>query len=133
MTVQELYATSTGSSTRWMDDPNRSCKGQPQDWFFPKVRLPNGDVDEEAPEPPWPLPEAKRLCDHCPVKSECLNYALTTGEPAGTWGGLSAYQRELLTKPRARKSCPGCGASDGIVHEGLDELCLACGVSWPIL
>lgn len=133
MTTEELNISSIVSSTRWMNDPRRACKGKPQSWFFPKVVQPNGSVDEDADEPPWPLPEAKRLCDFCLVQDECRDYALATGQAAGTWGGLSTYQRELLTKPRARKSCPSCGAADGIVREGRDELCIPCGVSWPIL
>ena len=30
---------------------------------------------------------AKTLCGGCPVKKECLEGALSRGEPAGVWGG----------------------------------------------
>jgi len=47
------------------------------------------------------------------------------------WGGMSAYQRELVGKKKARKKCPGCSATD-IIVENNSEICLACGISWDI-
>ena len=44
---------------------------------------------------------AKQVCATCPVRRECLDHALTTGEPYGVWGGLSEAEREeLLYGPR---------------------------------
>jgi len=36
--------------------------------------------------------QARRVCLGCPVRRECLAYALAAGEPHGTWGGLSERQ-----------------------------------------
>jgi WhiB family redox-sensing transcriptional regulator len=36
---------------------------------------------------------AKRVCLSCPVKQECLDYALERDEPFGIWGGLTARER----------------------------------------
>jgi hypothetical protein len=36
---------------------------------------------------------AKKLCGQCPVKNECLEYALESYEPYGIWGGLSPRER----------------------------------------
>jgi len=116
----------------WQSDPRRACRDQPREWFYPVTYDAFGNVDEDAPEPPWPSPEAKAVCDACPVQGDCLQYALDHFEAYGVWGGLSAYQRELLTKPLLRKTCPGCGSYD-IVITDRDELCIACGVSWPII
>jgi len=41
---------------------------------------------------------AKRLCAVCPLKQECLTYALKAKEPAGVWGGLNTQERILLAK-----------------------------------
>ena len=41
--------------------------------------------------------EAKRVCRRCPVRSECLQYALRVREPLGIWGGLDALERRALT------------------------------------
>ncbi|MGE5826829.1 MAG: WhiB family transcriptional regulator [Micromonosporaceae bacterium] len=39
---------------------------------------------------------AKRICEGCPVLSECATHALTVGEEYGVWGGLSENERLLL-------------------------------------
>jgi WhiB family redox-sensing transcriptional regulator len=41
---------------------------------------------------------AKTTCADCPVKAECLEYALTHDERFGIWGGLSPQQRRNLTR-----------------------------------
>jgi WhiB family redox-sensing transcriptional regulator len=40
--------------------------------------------------------EAKQICAACPVAGNCRNWALTTREPYGVWGGLSVEEREVL-------------------------------------
>lgn len=37
--------------------------------------------------------KAKRICGGCPVRQQCLNYALTADERHGVWGGASAQER----------------------------------------
>ena len=41
---------------------------------------------------------AKMLCERCPVKSECLTYAVTAGEIYGIWGGLTANERSRMRR-----------------------------------
>lgn len=36
---------------------------------------------------------AKMLCGRCPVRQECLDYALESLEPDGVWGGLNTDER----------------------------------------
>lgn len=38
----------------------------------------------------------KTLCKTCPVRSECLDYALKNDEAWGIWGGLSTWERKQL-------------------------------------
>lgn len=40
---------------------------------------------------------AKKLCAACPIQTVCRNWALAT-EQEGTWGGLTAPEREALTQ-----------------------------------
>jgi WhiB family transcriptional regulator, redox-sensing transcriptional regulator len=40
---------------------------------------------------------AKRICADCPVRRECLEYALRVREPFGIWGGLNETERRALT------------------------------------
>jgi WhiB family redox-sensing transcriptional regulator len=43
---------------------------------------------------------AKRICQRCPVRTECLEYALATGTTEGIWGGMSGRQRQRLAENR---------------------------------
>jgi len=37
--------------------------------------------------------EAKSVCMACPVRQECLDWAVRTGQPDGVWGGMSVRER----------------------------------------
>ncbi|WP_368866403.1 WhiB family transcriptional regulator [Rhodococcoides fascians] len=37
---------------------------------------------------------AKRICEGCVVRDDCLNYALDAGEQFGVWGGLTSRERK---------------------------------------
>ncbi|SKO15618.1 WhiB family transcriptional regulator [Mycobacteroides abscessus] len=45
--------------------------------------------------------DAKRVCHGCPVKGECLEWALANDERFGVWGGLSERERRALQRKRA--------------------------------
>jgi WhiB family redox-sensing transcriptional regulator len=45
--------------------------------------------------------KAKKLCDSCPIQSDCLDYAIAS-EPFGFWGGMNERQRRLEKKRRQR-------------------------------
>ena len=53
------------------------------------------DADPEAffPEKGGSTREAKRICSACPVRNDCLDYALENDERFGIWGGLSERER----------------------------------------
>jgi WhiB family transcriptional regulator, redox-sensing transcriptional regulator len=46
--------------------------------------------------------EAKTVCRRCPVSTECLAYALETGQNDGVWGGMSEDERRSLKRRNAR-------------------------------
>jgi WhiB family transcriptional regulator, redox-sensing transcriptional regulator len=54
--------------------------------------------------------EAKAVCRRCPVITQCLNWALETGQHDGIWGGMTEDERRALrrrqrrTPPRRRDS-----------------------------
>lgn len=53
------------------------------------------------------IAEAKAVCAKCPVREQCLEFALAVEEPFGIWGGMSEEERQLLirrTKRQARKA-----------------------------
>lgn len=37
--------------------------------------------------------EAKAVCALCPVRIQCLNYAIENNERFGIWGGLTPHER----------------------------------------
>jgi WhiB family redox-sensing transcriptional regulator len=55
-----------------------------------------------------PSPRAKRVCVACPVRAECLAFALAIGA-AGIWGGLTEKERRALPAARVRPCKGGCG------------------------
>jgi WhiB family redox-sensing transcriptional regulator len=44
----------------------------------------------------WRVAQAKNICGKCPVKQECLDYALVNKFKDGIWGGLSPTERHRL-------------------------------------
>lgn len=57
-------------------------------------------TDPEAffPEKGGSTREAKKVCQSCEVRTECLEYALEHDERFGIWGGLSERERRRLKK-----------------------------------
>jgi WhiB family redox-sensing transcriptional regulator len=101
------------------------------------------DADPEAffPEPGANPNAAKRLCAACPVRAECLEYALEHGERFGVWGGLSPEQRERVERertPRVRRE-GYCGkglhlrtnSNTGTNNRG-NPFCRTCQHEWYI-
>jgi WhiB family transcriptional regulator, redox-sensing transcriptional regulator len=66
-------------------------------WFD---RGPCRQVDPELffPDKGGSTRDAKRICRSCPVRSECLEYALENDERFGVWGGLSERERRGLKR-----------------------------------
>ena len=67
--------------TSWMD--RALCVDTWPDAFFP--------VGNGSQKP------AKAVCRNCPVRTDCLEYALAHDEPWGIWGGFSEEERERLS------------------------------------
>lgn len=57
-------------------------------------------TDPEAffPEKGGSTREAKKVCQSCEVRVDCLEYALLMDERFGIWGGLSERERRRLKK-----------------------------------
>ncbi len=73
-----------------------SCKGPHADLFYP----PN--TTERREEKANREADAKSICNDCPVKVECLDYAIAINETYGIWGGLNELERKNLTTRRLR-------------------------------
>lgn len=71
--------------TDWMAAGN--CADKPPSLFFP-----SDGVGVEV---------AKRVCVDCPVRTQCLEYALENRIDHGVWGGTSERERRRILKARA--------------------------------
>lgn len=74
----------------WMD--RAACRGKDLELFFPD--------EPRLPHLPDPDVAAKRICAGCPVREECLTYALGKPETEGVWGGMSAHERRFSRRRR---------------------------------
>lgn len=69
------------------------CEGEDPELFFPIGNT--GPAERQ-------IEEAKAVCRRCSVTSDCLNWALETGQDAGVWGGLSEDERRSLKRQALR-------------------------------
>jgi WhiB family redox-sensing transcriptional regulator len=74
------------------------CRDEDPELFFP--------VGNSGPAL-LQIAEAKTVCERCPVREQCLEFALATGQDAGVWGGLSEDERRSLKRRRARARAHG--------------------------
>ena len=44
---------------------------------------------------------AQAVCRACPVREECLAFAVSTRQRDGIWGGMTPYQRRRLRKTQS--------------------------------
>ena len=48
--------------------------------------------------------DAKTICSGCAVRRPCLEFALTTREKHGVWGGLTERERRRVLRQRRRSA-----------------------------
>jgi hypothetical protein len=83
-----------------------------------------------ATESTQEIQDVRRVfCNLCPVRTECLAYALLY-HLSGYWGGTDTAERRRLAVPRNRVRCPECRGKAVIPTEEGHEICQHCGVSW---
>ena len=76
----------------WRSDAE--CRDLDPNLFFP-VGVTGPAVDQIA--------AAKEICAICPVRQECLEFAITSNQEFGIWGGTSEDERRVLRRQwRAR-------------------------------
>ncbi|HEY7763235.1 MAG TPA: WhiB family transcriptional regulator [Actinomycetota bacterium] len=73
-----------------------ACRGQDAVYFFAPSYFERRE-EKNAREA-----VAKSFCVRCPVRVECLEYALSTREAHGIWGGLNEMERRRMLRERAR-------------------------------
>jgi WhiB family redox-sensing transcriptional regulator len=83
------------------DAPAWDAADAPTDESWRRAAL-CAETDPEAffPEKGGSTREAKRVCAGCPVRMQCLEYALGNDERFGIWGGLSERERRRIRLQR---------------------------------
>ncbi len=66
----------------------------PEDFF------PEGKFVKNSPEYRHHVSKMKALCNICPVRQECLQFADEHFEQEGIWGGMTGAQRKARRYPR---------------------------------
>ncbi|MFB9464761.1 WhiB family transcriptional regulator [Streptomyces cinereospinus] len=80
-----------------------ACVDEDPDLFFPVGTTGPALRDMAA---------AKRVCARCTVVTQCLQYALSSGQTSGVWGGTGEHERAaLLRTAEARQGVRGSTAS----------------------
>lgn len=66
-----------------------ACKEEDPELFFP--------IGTSGPAL-LQIEQAKAVCFRCPAATDCLAWALDTGQDSGVWGGLSEDERRALKR-----------------------------------
>ena len=83
-----------------------ACRDFPTDLFFPIGHGPRATAQAT---------QAKRICSECPVRHDCLDYALATNVQFGVFGGLSEDERRRARRTRAHQArLDGGGLGQGL-------------------
>ena len=78
------------------------------DWqALAACRTADVNIDAFFPSRGERIDEAKRICATCPVREECLEYALVNFITHGIWGGTSERERRSLRRQQRIDSGAG--------------------------
>ncbi|HYF12169.1 MAG TPA: WhiB family transcriptional regulator [Actinomycetota bacterium] len=80
----------------WQD--GAACRGEDSAFFFAPSYF-EKRYEKDAREA-----KAKAICDRCPVREPCLEYALRIREPHGVWGGLNETERRHVLRQRSLRA-----------------------------
>lgn len=99
------------SPADWMRDG--LCAQTDPALFFPEGRA--GAITSQTKQ-------AKSICNRCPVKDECRQWALETGEQNGVWGGVSeAELRSQARRGRRQSGVAKCLESQAVIEQRVAE------------
>jgi WhiB family redox-sensing transcriptional regulator len=70
--------------------------------FFAEAACEGADTSVFFPVSDTFAGEAKAICATCPVAEACLEYAISTRQSDGVWGGLTAVERHRLLRRRQK-------------------------------
>lgn len=84
-----MYATTNGHADPDGWASQGACQRSDPELFFPVT--PTGPAAVQ-------IAQAKDVCACCPVRRECLEFALESGQKFGVWGGTTEDERRTLRR-----------------------------------
>ena len=91
---REVNRRPDSQDVSWLD--RAACQGMDAPLFF-------GPDHEARPERETREARAKTVCKLCPVRMQCLDYALRNSIRYGIWGGLNGEERTRERRRRVRR------------------------------
>lgn len=88
----QLYDDLIPSWYPWRE--RAACRDLDTDLFFPVGEGPEAQAQADA---------AKQVCASCPVREECLSFALATRQEAGVFGGMTEEERRRHRRRQSRQ------------------------------
>jgi WhiB family redox-sensing transcriptional regulator len=79
------------SSTDWRH--RSACRDEDPELFWPVGTSGPARIQAE---------QAKAICRRCPVTDDCLDWALSSGEDSGVWGGMTEEERRAYKRRTSR-------------------------------
>jgi WhiB family transcriptional regulator, redox-sensing transcriptional regulator len=80
----------------WRNDA--ACRDMELSVFFPESVPANSGYQVG-----WDPRPAVKVCRGCPVRPDCLEFALNDTNQYGVWGGLTEDERKELRRRRSRR------------------------------
>jgi WhiB family transcriptional regulator, redox-sensing transcriptional regulator len=87
LTTTTVNRSVPASLTVWA--ASGACRDSDPELFFPVTET--GAAARQ-------LARAKAVCAGCPVRDQCLQFALDSGQAFGVWGGTTGEERRLLRR-----------------------------------
>jgi WhiB family redox-sensing transcriptional regulator len=82
-----------------MNPPETPTEHQENEWML-QARCRGAAPTEFFPSDGLGVEAAQRVCVNCPVRAECLEYALVNRIEHGVWGGASERERRRILRRR---------------------------------
>lgn len=102
----------------WRDEG--SCRTEDPDLFFPA-----GETGPSAVQ----AAQAKAVCHQCPVIAACRQWALTTRQHYGVWGGMTDKEREAWRRRGQRAAAGATPRNPIVVYASHQQAYDACTIS----
>lgn len=95
-----------------------ACRDSDPELFFPATD------DYTAPAVQEQIAAARRVCQSCPVTTECLRWALDSGQDHGLWAETTPAERRQIRRARM------AGNPDPVAD--IEPMCPACSLLFPM-